>query len=421
VKSALNEFGIDLSADIVASTHDGASMMLKYGRLITCHSQLCLIHAIHLAVTKVFYKKLPSQFVHESEEEEDENLEWSEGELSDVENEISPDLFLNETINEKLQQARKLVKFFNRSPVKNATLQKFVIESHKTELKLILDIKTRWNSILAMAKRLVRLESCIEKSLTELNDSHLFDSSLFRFLQQLIDCLQPVEEAILYIGRKNVTLLEAEGALKFVFSSLQKSKHQISLDLSDALEDEISKRRSKDVVSLMKFLQTKAWDFLKFNTNGLFPYSSKSQIYRTALEFYHQLTGEVQLEDDILSSGEFEEPIQQTEPGSLKHFIDEEMSFKSEATSNFDMKSEFTLSSTNKCLTSKLEFLNDALSTIQPSSISSERAFSVASSFMPKDRNRMGHELHGALIFLREYFHKKEKEATDNSKMIRIE
>lgn len=49
VKEKLQEFGLQLH-NIVASTNDGAAVMQKYGRNIECEMQLCLNHAIHLAV-----------------------------------------------------------------------------------------------------------------------------------------------------------------------------------------------------------------------------------------------------------------------------------------------------------------------------------------------------------------------------------
>ena len=50
VKNRLGEFGIDMNSDVVTSTHDGASVMVKYGRKIQAFSQLCYNHGIHLAV-----------------------------------------------------------------------------------------------------------------------------------------------------------------------------------------------------------------------------------------------------------------------------------------------------------------------------------------------------------------------------------
>lgn len=43
-----------------------------------------------------------------------------------------------------IDKVRKIVKLFRKSPTKNDLLQKYVIETHKKEMTLILDCKTRW-------------------------------------------------------------------------------------------------------------------------------------------------------------------------------------------------------------------------------------------------------------------------------------
>lgn len=53
----VESFGVVFNEDIVASTHDGAPVTVKYGREILPLSQLCFNHAIHLAVCDTLFKK----------------------------------------------------------------------------------------------------------------------------------------------------------------------------------------------------------------------------------------------------------------------------------------------------------------------------------------------------------------------------
>ena len=53
VENKLEEFEIDIKTDIISSTHDGAAVMVKYGRILGIISQLCYNHALHLAITDV--------------------------------------------------------------------------------------------------------------------------------------------------------------------------------------------------------------------------------------------------------------------------------------------------------------------------------------------------------------------------------
>ncbi|CAG9820962.1 unnamed protein product [Phaedon cochleariae] len=57
VKERLTSFGLDLDTDIIAITTDGASVMVKVGRLLRCSQQLCFTHGLQLVVVDALYKK----------------------------------------------------------------------------------------------------------------------------------------------------------------------------------------------------------------------------------------------------------------------------------------------------------------------------------------------------------------------------
>ena len=80
--------------------------------------------------------------------------------------EAAVDFVGTETIGIELQQfvaevigkVRKVVKVFRKSLLKNEILQKHIQAQLNTELKSILDSKTKWNSHLEMIKIFVRAE-----------------------------------------------------------------------------------------------------------------------------------------------------------------------------------------------------------------------------------------------------------------------
>lgn len=57
VKDRLTSFGIDFDTDVIGITTDGASVMVKIGKLVSCYQQLCFAHGIQLAVVDILYKK----------------------------------------------------------------------------------------------------------------------------------------------------------------------------------------------------------------------------------------------------------------------------------------------------------------------------------------------------------------------------
>lgn len=64
-----------------------------------------------------------------------------------------------------LLKVRQIVKVFRKSPTKNdAALQKYVREEFGIEKNLILDSKTRWNSLVTMFQRFYELRSCVQKA-----------------------------------------------------------------------------------------------------------------------------------------------------------------------------------------------------------------------------------------------------------------
>ena len=83
-----------------------------------------------------------------------------------------------------IQKIRKVVKIFRSLPTKNdKVLQKYVKEEFGKELSLVLYSKTRWNSLVSMIERFVKLKNCIKKSLIDLK-------SPFFFQMQSLKCCQ---------------------------------------------------------------------------------------------------------------------------------------------------------------------------------------------------------------------------------------
>jgi len=443
----LNEFGINFIRDIVASSHDGASIMQSYEKKTGVISQRCLIHAIHLGVTKVLYKKNSSNMFelyetsdnliddpyededdyHTSENEDDyhtsenedesneiDDSDNSESESEDEMNElfynIPKNVELKETIEEKLNNTRKLIKHFKKSVVKNGVLQQIVQEKFNKKYKLILDVKIRWNSIIKMIKRVILIKSCIESALNKLNEKELFYTIDFDFLDELVKILDPLEEAITIMSKNNCDLLIAEGSIKFIFQRLRENKTSLSKEIFYSLKNQITKRRNKELISLIKFLQTISFDFIDQN-DEIFIYSSKKEIITFAQKVYERLFPDE--DENILTTTieTIEDDLFQLEnenlQKNLKDFIEEEKK-TTKKIKNETIKNDINISITNGELTFKLRKLFNALLTIQPSSISSERSFSVAKRFVSANRNRLSDELINCFVYLNFYFKKKE-------------
>ena len=245
VNERLHEFGLKME-DIVAATTNGASVMKSFGRMICCVHQLCFAYGHHLAVTDFLYTR---QNLFEGLEKERENnntgsdSEFSSEEMEEV-NEAAVDLVETEAIGVELQQfvaevigkVRTVVKMFRNRPLKDEILQKRIQVQLNTELKLILDSKTKWNSLLEMIKLFVRAEKCIRMALVEIGTSTTITNAEMKILHDLIDFLEPVKHAADGLCRRNATLLTAERIHDFVFKTLSNSNSAYTASLKSHLE-----------------------------------------------------------------------------------------------------------------------------------------------------------------------------------------
>ena len=98
-------------------------------------------------------------------------------------------LELQQFVAEVIGKVRTVVKMFRKSPFKDKILQKHIQAQLNTELKLILDSKTRWNSLLEMIKIFVRAEKCIRIALVEIGTFTTTTNAEIKILHDLIDVL----------------------------------------------------------------------------------------------------------------------------------------------------------------------------------------------------------------------------------------
>lgn len=259
VKDRLKIFGLDLDSDIIGMTTDGASVMVKAGTLVPCYHQLCVAHGIQLAVVNILYRKKSYSEVDPMEsssiEMDDDDCDYMD-ELDDEQGATDMSVIIETDdhgacvemvpkYNDLLQKVRKVVKIFRKSPTKDDLyLQKYVREEKGKELQLILDCRTRWNSLLSMVERFYDLKVCIEKALIDIKSEVKFTDHEWSIMKDLITSLQPFKLAVETLCRRESTLLTADTVLKFIIDKLSQQDTVLSNDLSDALRVRIKERRT---------------------------------------------------------------------------------------------------------------------------------------------------------------------------------
>ncbi|CAH0560643.1 unnamed protein product [Brassicogethes aeneus] len=269
LQKRLLAFQLNLSKDIVAVTTDGASTMVKVGKLITLMQQLCFAHGIQLAVIDVLYKKdgpvPPPTSTTYFKEDPNFSDSGAEIEYEDCEETGNMDMNYRIEVSENndflemsndhdlyilISRVSKTIRMFRKSPTKNYLLQKQIRNDHGKELKLIIDCKTRWSSMLDMLDRFNFLKNSIKKTLIDLNMLPILE---WQTIKSVVKVLQPIKLIVEALCRCDIDLYKADVALKFMLKELSKIKIPLSTDLQDSLRKRIKQRRTiySDIVSFL--------------------------------------------------------------------------------------------------------------------------------------------------------------------------
>ena len=380
VSERVEELGLNLADCIICSFTDGASMMVKFGKIVPTEHQTCYTHGVHLAIQEVSYKKNQSNNLDEEKVESD-----NDEEDSDSDNEENS-RFIDDKINESISlpkvkvhfqsviiKVRKIVKLFRKSPVKNDVLQEEVKKHHGREVALILDCQTRWNSLLAMIQQFLKINEQIGVVLADISPSLICTEQELDILTDIVDALEPVKLAAEALCRKNATLLTAEGIFKFLIYKLNQKKSSLCIRMKDAVLKRFTERRQSNLVSLYKYL-SKPDCLYKIEGHEIFNMPSKTVLQKTAKSLLSRLflTKDIEILDQVeRGKGRKEAEEQLSLQEELEEAI-EHSAKKQRHNSNDELKAiskEMMVFEATSKRTTNLELLFNALETIPPTSV----------------------------------------------------
>ena len=443
IDERLLEFNLKRRKHIVGVISDGAAVMKKTGRLLEIEHQLCHSHGSHLAVCDLLYKDSEDSqadledngcdgsrgIANKSgssaavDREEIENVEESgscdeEDEVADEdeeEEERTEDTIpvIAASFRPIINKIRGIVKIFRRSPVKNDTLQKYVLDSHSKELNLIVDCKTRWNSLLAMLRRFHLLKGDIQKALVDHSQLDVFLSAEEEaVLQDLIDVLETLELGTVSISANDYSILDADRVFEFMLQQLKENPSDISQKMYEILDCRFEERRNKELAGVLFHLSA--------TQDSALTYPTKTETMKTIRDLYARLfwsnTSSVASSStpEMTDTNENDEPAPKKSKGEqLKEFLetrkeaDKDKTTKTQFSSSHDIlmavKREFSIYETTGDKPSCLEKVFRAVSSMPPTSVEAERAFSAAGLFVTKMRSRLSDRSIDVLCFLRNY------------------
>ena len=170
--------------------------------------------------------------------------------------------------------------------------------------------------------------------------------------------------------------------------------------MMEDLKIRINEWRNKDIISLF-FLQSGYYP--NSQTNNYFTYCSKNLVKSLAKESVERLFHEVENPDENIEE-ESDSEHEVSALDELQKTIDSVMAVPQVAIPT-ELDKELKLIEVNRGKRGYYtEELIQALLTIQPTSTSSERVFSVASNLLTKIQNQLKMETLGGLVFLKYYF-----------------
>jgi hypothetical protein len=360
---------------------------------------------------------VPAESSAESEEDLESDTEQEDDETgfddafstSQVENQV-PRLTSKSNIAAVIKKVRSLVNLFRRSPAKSDVLQKYVLLEHGKELTLLRDSKTRWNSMMAMIERFLLLRKAVGKALVDLGKNMDLSEDEFELLSDLTSALKPIQLGVEALSRRDATLLTADGVFRFIFSQLcSQDQSKVSVQLAKAIKRRIAERRQTNLVSLLRYLQDPECLNEK---DEIFPMPPKRVLLNLAksilLRLFPNSTDERDEADDK----------QETDINSEESLLSKLESCIQGSTSNKVAKAQMVVSSIDKefvvfgatgARTPNLELLYNAMLTIPPTSVESERAFSAAGLFVTKLRCRLSDKSVNSLCVLRAHYLEKDK------------
>ena len=335
----------------------------------------------------------------------------SSGEDGDGENETPPTL--NRRFQPVVKKVRTGTKAFRQSPVRNDTLQKYVKETHGKELNLIMDTKTRWHTLLAMFRRFHLLSPEIQKALIDLALQHLFLSEdELKIVRDLIDVLETIEIGAVKITSNDFSLLDADHVIEFMLKKMEENASGLGQTMLDILHQRLMERCNGLISGVLLYLSPN-----KNADNAILKYPPKNEIIKKIRDIYVRLFWSPESNEDSAlpdSEAPLEPAPKKSKAEELKDFLQSRESGGDQSKSSFsspsdilvEIKREFAIFEATGQRPLCLERVYKAASTLPPTSVEAERAFSAAGLFVSKVRASLSDESVDNLCFLRNYLKK---------------
>lgn len=319
---------------------------------------------------------------------------------------------LNPILKPIIDKIRSTVKMFRRSPKKNEILQNYVKSEFQKELNLILDCRTRWNSLAAMIERFHLIRTCIKKAFIDLRVATNFEEQEFNYIFQVMEALKPIRAAVEVICNRESNLITTDAALNLVISKLRAQKSSVSLELASSIKFRVMERRT-ELTKVLRYLHNRVYanedeELADTITRTEVQNFLKKMLTRTRIG---TVVGDEE-SNDTPANEDF--TVQPSAAATFKDELNEIMKkamtppttekSKKSQTLLTTLRQEMKLFEDGGTRGYNLSLIYDYLLTVKPTSVESERAFSVSGYVCNKFRSRLSDSTLDDLCYLKSYF-----------------
>ena len=119
---------------------------------------------------------------------------------------------------------------------------------------IILDSKTRWNSLVATLERFLKIWPSVAKALIYCKSELSITKEELSTTQDIVSSLQPVKAGDEKLANHEMAILGAEGVFGFILGELAAQKTPFAELLRESLLLHIKERKNNKLVGLIKYL-----------------------------------------------------------------------------------------------------------------------------------------------------------------------
>ena len=241
--------------------------MVKFGKEIHPFHLTCITHGIHLCVCDILYSKSSVQASVEGEMEGDGDTDDDEeDEEEEEEEEEEGNADIAPKFKGVIEKVRRIVRIFRRSPLRNDDSLQPKLAKEKV---LLLDCKTRWNSLLCMLSRFLEAQKEIKMAIIDIGKDFDLTYGDLDKIKELCSVLAPLNWAVQNIEKENTTIVEADDIIAFTRKKLGENGPLISKALLNSFEARVQQRRYPEPIHLMKYLEDLAFKRCRYDQFGV--------------------------------------------------------------------------------------------------------------------------------------------------------